>query len=86
MKIEIVEGCVADSFTIDDEEVRAFEIDDLKNIVMKATEHVVQSTEVGCCDLWSILREIVMVAGKYECSDEPCEQCGDYITTYTLEL
>lgn len=35
----------------------------------------------------NILREMVEVFyDTYECSDEPCECCGDYVETYTMKV
>lgn len=36
--------------------------------------------------LQSLFMMILESAGKYESSDRPCECCGDFITTYKLEI
>lgn len=36
--------------------------------------------------LQSLFMMILESIGEYECSDRPCECCGDFITTYKLEI
>ena len=37
-------------------------------------------------DLNNILQDLIEMFGEYECDDEPCETCGDYVETHTWEI
>lgn len=35
---------------------------------------------------YRFLQWVVREYGDYDCSEKPCESCGDYTETYTLEI
>ena len=37
-------------------------------------------------DLNNMVQDLIEMFGEYECDDEPCETCGDYVETYTWEI
>ena len=37
-------------------------------------------------DLNNIVQDLIEMFGEYECDDEPCETCGDYVETNTWEI
>lgn len=81
MKLEYTEGCICDSLSVDGVESIDMDIDSFKDVLHKLLD---RETDLGT------LQEVFMVLmaqqGEYERSDRPCSQCGDYITTYTLEI
>lgn len=81
MKLKYTEGCVCDSLTIDGIETIDMNVDDFKSVLHKLLD---RETDIGI--LQSVFMHLMSSQGNYECSDRPCESCGDYVTTYTLEL
>lgn len=90
MKLELIEGCVCDRFTVDGKDIDSMSEKELKDIlkavVTKITttkyedENVVYSLQI-------ILREIVSrFYDEYESDDEPCECCGDFVETFKMEV
>lgn len=89
MKIELTEGCICDSFEVDGKPIMDCNESKLKYLLVLATQKI-------CCKEFTpdqkvyaenILREMVVgFPDTYKCSDEPCECCGDYIDTYTMEI
>ena len=81
MKLKYTEGCICDSLTIDGVETIDMNVDDFKSVLHKLLDR-----ETDICILQSVFMNLMSSQGNYECSDKPCESCGDYVTTYTLEL
>ena len=80
MEIQRVTGCTCDSLTIDgreEVELTAREKSHVKAVIYRF---------LTLRDLNEILQMILDRYGDYECSEEPCETCGDYIETTTLKL
>lgn len=79
MKINYVTGCTCDSLTIDGKESIDLSSEVIKDAIVKALEKI---------DDVATLQDILMtVAETGECEDlGHCEQCGDWITSYTLEV
>jgi len=81
IKLEHIEGCVCDSINIDGVETIDMPIEKLLGIIQIILKK---------CDDVAILQDVLMLLidemGEYECSEEPCEECGDYITTNTLRV
>ena len=84
-KLIKTEGCTAWGFDyINGNETNI--INDLdENTIKKLSESVFK-----LIDTKDKMIEFLMWAtaelGEYESDNEPCECCGDYVTTYTLEL
>lgn len=80
MKIEITQGCICDSFYIDNDPVRDMTLEELQDIL---TTIINKSTNRN--DLESLLYYYVENNGEYEDLGR-CDECGDYISRYTLEI
>ena len=77
-KYEYVTGCVCDSLTINGTEITQPE--ELKRHICKILDTV---NDLGT--LQSILINLIEYTGDCKI-DGPCEECGDYIYTYNLEV
>ena len=81
MEIKLTKGCICGSLTVDDVEVRDMTQEEKEETLKKIFEELKKE------DLGLVRQELVPVfAEDYECDDEPCEQCGDYVETYTWNL
>lgn len=83
MKLKMVCGCTADSLTINGKEEIDLNFEEKKVVWKKVCEYL------KYCEpnhLNEFLQFVLTHHGKYGCSTEPCEQCGDYIETYKLEI
>lgn len=83
MKAELVEGCINDWLGVDGirevdmtEEQRMYYYDQIMQNIMEIEPYWFNYFLRWACEQF----------GEYECSEKPCEQCGDYTTTYTLEI
>ena len=79
MKINYVTGCTCDSLTIDGKESIDLSSKVIKDAIVRALEKI---------DDISTLQEILVTiaeTGEYEDLGH-CEQCGDFIYSYTLEV
>lgn len=84
MKVELVQGCTCDSYDVDGKSVVDFSTQELKELLNKQFESVLQQ------DDWSALYRLSYYITE-EFSDhldvsEPCECCGDPTWTYTTNL
>lgn len=87
MKIEIVEGCIGDIFEVDGKNILDCTLEELKDALDKATKYALSiADESKMYALQEAIRTLTEDFGRYESPDEPCECCGDFIDTYTLEL
>lgn len=80
MKLEHTTGCICDSLTINGVETINLPIKEVRDVVLNI---------ISKCDDLSILQDILM--DYIDCNGEykdlgHCEQCGDYIINYTLEI
>ena len=80
MKLELIQGCIADSFYIDDEQIHDIPEDKLREYTHKIIDKVDRYV------LHIILHDIIVELGEYSCSKYPCECCGDFVETYKLEI
>lgn len=80
MKIESVTGCICDSLTVDDVETVDMDKEAVKDVIKKLID---REDDLGA--LQSILIDLVETQGEFEDLGH-CEQCGDWITKYTVEL
>lgn len=79
MKINYTTGCTCDSLTIDERESIDLSPEVIKNAIIKVLDKI---------NSISVLQEILMTiaeTGEYENLGH-CEQCGDFIYSYTLEV
>lgn len=80
MKIESVSGCTCDSLNIDGKETIDMNIEDVKNVIKKLLD---ETNDIGV--IQSILIDLVEYIGDYKDLGQ-CDECGDYITKYTVEI
>lgn len=79
MKINYTTGCTCDSLTIDGRESIDLSPEVIKNAIIKALDKINSN---------SVLQDILMTVaetGEFEDLGH-CEQCGDFIYSYTLEI
>ena len=80
MKLEYTDGCVCTSLTIDGKETIDMNVEDFKSVIHKLIDN---ENDLGTLQhIWIVLME---QQGKYEDLGQ-CEECGDYIARYTLEI
>ena len=80
MKIESVTGCTCDSLTVDNVETVDMDKEAIKDVIKKLIN---REDDLGF--LQSILIDLVESQGEFEDLGH-CDQCGDWITKYTVEL
>ena len=80
MKLEYTDGCICTSLTIDGKETIDMNVEDFKSVIHKL---IGNENDLGTLQhIWIVLME---QQGKYEDLGQ-CEECGDYIARYTLEI
>ena len=80
MKLEYTDGCVCTSLTVDGKETIDMSKEELKEVICKLLD---KESDLGVLqDIW---RDLVTSQGEFEDLGH-CEECGDYITRYTLEI
>lgn len=80
MIIKYVSGCTADSLTIDGKESVDMDISDVRTAIKRALDY-----EDDISQLQEILMNLTEHCGVWE-NSEYCEQCGDSIDTFSLEI
>lgn len=80
MKLEYTDGCVCTSLTVDGVETADMKTEDLQDIICKLVKR--ESDVAVLQDLCITLMES---QGTYK-SLGHCEECGDWIDNYTLEI
>ena len=81
MKLVSVSGCICDSLTIDGKE--SIDIKDIKVIKEAIKKSIDKINDLGT--LQQTLINLIESQGDFEYLGQ-CEQCGDWITKYTLEV
>lgn len=79
MKINYTSGCTCDSLTIDGKESIDLSPKVIKDSIVRALEKINDMPTLQ--DILTTVAE----TGEYEDLGH-CEQCGDWITSYTLEI
>lgn len=83
MKIEMVRGCINNYLGIDD--IR--EIDMTEEQKERYFDEIIKILPKLHCSWFNrFLQWVCEEYGYYECSEKPCEQCGDYTETFKLEI
>ena len=80
MKIKSVTGCTCDSLTVDNVETVDMDKEAIKDVIKKLID---REDDLGV--LQSILIDLVETQGEFEDLGH-CDQCGDWITKYTVEI
>lgn len=80
MKIEYTEGCTNYSLTIDGIETVSMEIEKVKDAIKTLLDNV---EDLG--SLQQVLISLIETKGDYEYLGT-CEECGDSITKYTVNI
>lgn len=80
MKLEYTDGCVCTSLTVDGVETSNMKIEDLQDVICKLVKRETDISELQ--QLWMSLMES---QGEFKDLGH-CDQCGDWIENYTLEI
>lgn len=80
MILRMVRGCICDSLSVDGKEEIDLTDEERQEVLKKIFEHLKPQ------DLNNILQDLIEMFGEYECDDEPCETCRDYVETYAWEI
>lgn len=82
MNIEYTRGCTALSLTADGTEEVDMTDEQRTEVKQKICEWIMKEA-----DLNELLHLLVKhYSDEYECGDEPCECCGDYVETYKWRI
>lgn len=83
MNLKLTRGCICDSLTVDGvEEIHL--TDEQRAEAKKRIAEWLLREDVSLNELLVPVTE--HFHDEYECDDEPCEYCGDYVETYKLEI
>lgn len=80
MKLKMQRGCICDSLTVDGTEEINLNDEQRKEVIKKIFESIEPK------DLNYLLQWYLPTFGDYDCDDEPCECCGDYVEYYNIEI
>ena len=80
MKLKYVDGCICTSLTVDDIETIDMKQEDFKNVIHKLID---KETDLGTLQM--IWIRLIEHMGNFRDLGH-CEECGDWITEYTLEI
>lgn len=80
MKLEYTVGCTCNSLTINEQETINLPLEEVKKVCIEAINNV---DDLGI--LQEFLIDFIESYGEYKLLGH-CEQCGDYIDNYTLDL
>lgn len=81
--MELTRGCMANSLTVDGTE-EIYLSEDKRLEVKKQIGKWILKSDISLNNLLVLLLE--HFHDEYDCSDEPCECCGDFIETYKLDI
>ena len=89
MTLTLTTGCICNQFEVDGIKVMDCDESQLKHLLINATQKIV-SKELNDYQK-GMLQNILMYMVEdfydtYESDDCPCECCGDYVETYTMEI
>lgn len=90
MTLTLTTGCICYAFELDGKPLHECNPLELQAMLLLAAQkiaskHLEADERSGC--IISILQSMVeSFPDTYESTTEPCECCGDYVETYTMEL
>lgn len=82
MKVTVTEGCVAYGITVDDKNINELNDEEKNAVIDKIAEFFKKR---GACELASFLTDITQMYGEYEYLYH-CDQCGDDVYEYKIDL
>lgn len=80
MKLEYTDGCICTSLTVDGKEAA-----DMTSEEIKVSIQAMLDREIDFAVLQDIWTTLIESQGEYRDLGH-CEECGDWISNYTLEL
>lgn len=80
MKLEYTDGCICTSLTVDGKETA-----DMTSEEIKVSIQAMLDREIDFAVLQDIWMSLIESQGEYRDLGH-CEECGDWISNYTLEL
>mgnify|MGYP007113732700 CR=1 FL=1 len=80
MKLEYTDGCICTSLTVDGKETA-----DMTSEEIKVSIQAMLDREIDFAILQDIWTTLIESQGEYRDLGH-CEECGDWISNYTLEL
>ena len=90
MKIEYTDGCICSGFYADDERMIDLSEEQIKDILKRVVDKVCNKPQMSEGQKIALREAIRILVEDFpdqcECSDEPCECCGDFVYTYTMEI
>lgn len=81
MKIEISRGCTAFYNEINEKDMFEYSLEALQTVLLTICSSIEDKQE-----LMDTICTLTENLGSYEGSDDPCDQCGDYVEKWTLEI
>ncbi len=89
MKLEIIEGCVYDSFTVDGKDINSMSEKEIKDILKAVVEKITNTEyedENAVYYLQNTLYEIVSrFYDEYERNDKP-DECCNFVEIFKMEI
>lgn len=83
MRVEYSTGCISDGLKVDNHLFVHLSEEQKAEVKKRLCEWLEKQDE----DLDEILAWLVeRFYDEYECDNEPCPQCGDYVETFILEI
>ena len=76
MKIELTAGCTVDSLLVNGRQFETLPYDEIRNVITILLDYY---KDTDLCN------DIVYSKGEFK-DGYTCEQCGDFVETYTLEI
>lgn len=80
MKLSYTDGCICTSLTVDNKETADMTPEEIKISIQAMLN---RETDIGT--LQSIWMNLIQSQGEFEDLGQ-CDECGDWITRYTLEI
>lgn len=80
MKLEYTDGCICTSLSVDGVETIDMKTEDLQTVICKLVKR-----EDDIAVLQDLFTSLMYSQGEYKDLGH-CEQCGDFISNYTLEI
>ena len=84
MKIVIMEGCTAFNTSVDGVSLVDFSKKELEDFLDKLLAKIREDVVDHAIQIDSVIQ--LMQYDSYKSDEEPCEQCGDYVTKTTWEI